>query len=193
MIEEIFAAVFGRIVADEIIGWAPRFNGFLLRRAVQHLPTEYQAEFLAEWTNYINETPGLIMKAIHSLDMYFRAAPKVAKGLEQARRRESEERFRSWLKMDLYTYLAQAAELTRPEYGMMRSEVRDIFVRGNLRHADDRDFAEIRKVWQRAAHDQIPRDEMMLAARWMMQRVLCARRPRRAPGQQELVNLVIAP
>ena len=61
-LSKVLAAMFGRILADDLKAWCPSVTEHLIDLAVRRLPQDLKKRYAEEWRAHIAEIPGEISK-----------------------------------------------------------------------------------------------------------------------------------
>jgi hypothetical protein len=82
------SAVLGKLVADDLKSWSPRFAERLVRCAVAKLPEDQRGRYDEEWHAHINDVPGELSKALTAVGLMFAAGSmaRAARATEEAQR-----------------------------------------------------------------------------------------------------------
>lgn len=148
MIWNIFVAVAALIVSQEMEDWIPEICLIILEKAASNIPLGERESYLEERLSHIAGTPGKIGKLIHSIDILARDSYEHKRIAERRKKKEEEEEFKMWVAKDFLSILSDDIQIMRTEYGLMRYDVRDIFLRHYLASfASEADLTSLKGCW----------------------------------------------
>lgn len=112
-IAAVGVAAISRLIAEDVMAWAPSLTERLIDRAVRRLPGSQRQRFSEEWRCYINDTPGELTKFMVALS-FQRASWRMEQNFDLGVARSDVDAVENIVRSSNKTFYRQMAML--PQY-----------------------------------------------------------------------------